>query len=251
MNSKKNADFVFGTQSVLETLRSDKDVERIFIQRSARNESIGDVIRLARELNVPVSQVPIEKMNRITRKNHQGAIAFVSSILYSSLDFVITQAYEDGKVPLIIVLDQVTDVRNFGAIARTAECAGVDAIVIPSLGSAQINSDAMKTSSGALNFIPVCREESLEDAITYLKESGLRVFACSEKATKTLHEVDLKVPAVIMMGNEEKGISKEFLKMSDEHIGIPMFGKVSSLNVGVATAVITYEAVRQRIEIGE
>ncbi len=247
MNSKKNADFVFGTQSVLETLRSDKDIEKILVQRNVKNEAIGEIIRLAKDLNVPVAQVPVEKMNRITRKNHQGIVAFVSSVLYSSLDNVITRAYEEGKVPFIIILDQVTDVRNFGAIARTAECAGVDAIVIPSKGSAQINGDAMKTSSGALNFIPVCREEYLRDAITYLKESGLQIFACSEKATKTVYQADFTVPTAIMMGNEEKGISPAFLEMSDEHITIPMFGQVSSMNVGVATGVITFEAVRQRI----
>ena len=247
MESNTSADYIFGTQSILETLRSEKDVEKILIQRNVKNDSINEVIYLAKQLNVPVVQVPIEKMNRITRKNHQGAIAFVSSILYSSLDNVITRAYEEGRVPFVIILDQVTDVRNFGAIARTAECAGADAIVIPSKGSAQINGDAMKTSSGALNFIPVCREEYLKDAISYLKQSGLQIFACSEKATKTVYQVDLTVPMAIMMGSEEKGISPAFLQMSDEHIKIPIFGKVESMNVGVATGVIAFEAIRQRI----
>ena len=247
MESNTSADYIFGTQSILETLRSEKDVEKILIQRNVKNDSINEVIYLAKQLNVPVVQVPIEKMNRITRKNHQGAIAFVSSILYSSLDNVITRAYEEGRVPFVIILDQVTDVRNFGAIARTAECAGADAIVIPSKGSAQINGDAMKTSSGALNFIPVCREEYLKDAISYLKQSGLQIFACSEKATKTVYQVDLTVPMAIMMGSEEKGISPAFLQMSDEHIKIPIFGKVESMNVGVATGVIAFEAIRHRI----
>lgn len=247
MESKTSADYIFGTQSVLETLRSDKDVEKILIQRNVKNDTISEIIAQAKELNVPVVQVPIEKMNRITRKNHQGVIAFVSSILYSSLDHVITTAYEEGRVPLVIILDQVTDVRNFGAIARTAECAGVDAIVIPSKGSAQINGDAMKTSSGALNFIPVCREEYLKDAITYLKQSGLQVVACSEKGDKTIFQADFTVPTAIMMGSEEKGISPAYLQLSDEFVKIPMFGKVSSMNVGVATGVITFEAIRQRI----
>lgn len=247
MESKTSADYIFGTQSVLETLRSDKDVEKILIQRNVKNDAISDIIAQAKELNVPVVQVPIEKMNRITRKNHQGVIAFVSSILYSSLDHVITTAYEEGRVPLVIILDQVTDVRNFGAIARTAECAGVDAIVIPSKGSAQINGDAMKTSSGALNFIPVCREEYLKDAINYLKQSGLQVVACSEKGDKTIFQADFTVPTAIMMGSEEKGISPAYLQLSDEFVKIPMFGKVSSMNVGVATGVITFEAIRQRI----
>lgn len=247
MESKTSADYIFGTQSVLETLRSDKDVEKILIQRNVKNDTISEVIAQAKELNVPVVQVPIEKMNRVTRKNHQGVIAFVSSILYSSLDHVITTAYEEGRVPLVIILDQVTDVRNFGAIARTAECAGVDAIVIPSKGSAQINGDAMKTSSGALNFIPVCREEYLKDAITYLKQSGLQVVACSEKGNKTIFEADFSIPTAIMMGSEEKGISPAYLDLSDEFVKIPMFGKVSSMNVGVATGVITFEAIRQRI----
>lgn len=247
MESKTSTDYIFGTQSVLETLRSDKDVEKILIQRNVKSDTISEIIDQAKELNVPVVQVPIEKMNRVTRKNHQGVIAFVSSILYSSLDNVITTAYEEGRVPLVIILDQVTDVRNFGAIARTAECAGVDAIVIPSKGSAQINGDAMKTSSGALNFIPVCREEYLKDAITYLKQSGLQVVACSEKGDKTIFQADFTVPTAIMMGSEEKGISPAYLQLSDEFVKIPMFGKVSSMNVGVATGVITFEAIRQRI----
>jgi 23S rRNA (guanosine2251-2'-O)-methyltransferase len=188
----------------------------------------------------------LEKLNRITRKNHQGAIAFVSAIHYAKLENVIADTFEKGEIPFILILDRITDVRNFGAIARTAECAGVHAIVLPSRGAAQINADAMKTSSGALNFIPVCKEDSLIQTIDFLQNSGLRVVACTEKAKSTIYEIDYKDPIAIIMGSEEDGITDEIIRKSDEIAKIPQTGQVGSLNVSVAAGVIIFETVRQR-----
>lgn len=239
-----NKEFVFGIQSVLETLRSGKEIDRLLVQRELGSVEILD---LAKEKGVQVQKVPLEKLNRITRKNHQGAIAFVSAIHYAKLDNVIADTFEKGQVPLILVLDRITDVRNFGAIARTAECAGAHAIVIPSRGAAQINADAMKTSSGALNFLPVCKEENLISVVEFLQNSGLKVIACTEKTKKSIYQMDLKEPLAFIMGSEEDGISDELLRKVDELASIPQTGQVGSLNVSVAAGVIIFEAVRQRI----
>ncbi len=238
-----NKDIVFGVQSVLETLRAGKEIDKILIQRELGSIEVTEFARLR---GIPVQKVPTEKLDRITRKNHQGVIAFVSAINYVKLENVVAGIYEKGEVPLLLILDRITDVRNFGAIARTAECTGVHGIVIPTKGAAQINADAMKTSSGALNFIPVCREDNLADTIKYLKDSGIQVVACTEKVYKSIYELDFNVPTAIVMGSEEDGISEELLKKADELASIPMSGKVGSLNVSVANGVILYEAVRQR-----
>lgn len=237
------ADMVFGVQSVMETLRSGKEIERLLIQK---DQLMPDLQKLAVELQVPLAKVPIEKLNRITRKNHQGVICFVSPIRYVPVHNVLTQVFEEGKTPLFLMLDRVTDVRNFGAIARTAECAGAQALLVPFKGGAQVNSDAMKTSSGALNYLPVSREGSILDTLHYLRDSGLQVVACTEKGEDNLYDVDFTVPTVIIMGSEEDGISEQLLKLSDHKVRIPLLGQVESLNVSAATAVIMYEAVRQR-----
>jgi 23S rRNA (guanosine2251-2'-O)-methyltransferase len=238
-----NKEIVFGIQSVLETLRSGKEIDRLLVQRELGHTEILD---LAHEKGIQVQKVPVEKLNRITRKNHQGAIAFVSAIHYAKLENVIADTFEKGQIPLVLILDRITDVRNFGAIARTAECAGVHAIVIPSKGAAQINADAMKTSSGALNFIPVCREDSLLQTVDFLQNSGLRVVACTEKGKNSMYGVDYTGPTAIVMGSEEDGISDEIIRKSDELAVIPQSGQVGSLNVSVAAGVIIYETVRQR-----
>lgn len=238
-----SADMVFGIQSVTETIRSGKEIERLLIQREL---GMNEIQKLATDLGIPYQKVPVEKLNRLTRKNHQGVICFVSPIRYAPLDNVMPQIYEDGQTPFLLMLDRVTDVRNFGAIARTAECAGIQAIVVPAKGGAQINADAMKTSSGALNYIAVCRENSLKEATTFLTDSGLQVVACTEKATDSIYDVDFTHPTVIIMGSEEDGISPELMNMVDRQVKIPLVGKVDSLNVSAAAAVILYEAVRQK-----
>lgn len=246
VNTEHTKDFVFGTQSVLEALKSDNEIDRIYIQKGLHGDILKEIASVSRSRNVPLQYVPIEKLNKITRKNHQGAICFISPIIYSSVENIIETCYSSGKDPFIIILDRVTDVRNFGAIARTAECCGVDAIVIPDRGSAQINSDALKTSSGALNHIPVCRSANLKLGIKFLKDSGLKIVGCTEKTDNPLYETDLTGPMAIVMGSEENGISEEYLKLCDMRSKIPINGKIGSLNVSVAAGVILYEVVRQR-----
>ncbi|MBO9700040.1 MAG: 23S rRNA (guanosine(2251)-2'-O)-methyltransferase RlmB [Sporocytophaga sp.] len=246
-NSPQNkSELLFGIRPIIEAIEAGKEIDKILIQKEQSSPLMNELLQAAFHHKVPVQRVPVEKLNRITKKNHQGAICFMSSIVYASLDNVISDCFQSGAVPLILVLDRITDVRNFGAIARTAECMGVHAIVIPAKGAAQINSDAVKTSAGALNHIPVCREESLMKTIKYLKESGLSVVACTEKAQKTIADAVYNDPVAIVMGSEEDGISDEIIKKADEIVRIPMVGKIGSLNVSVAAGMILYEAIRQR-----
>lgn len=238
------ADFVFGIQSVLETLRSGKEIDKLLVQRELGNL---EVLEFARMRGIPVQKVPTEKLDRITRKNHQGVIAFVAAVNYAKLENIVADVFERGLTPLILLLDRVTDVRNFGAIARTAECAGVQAIVVPVKGGAQINADAMKTSSGALNFLPVCREDTLTQTVRYLQESGIHVVGCTEKVGKTIYELDFTIPTALILGSEEDGISDELLRLADELASIPIQGRVGSLNVSVASGIALYEVIRQRM----
>jgi 23S rRNA (guanosine2251-2'-O)-methyltransferase len=244
---EQNKELVFGIRPVIEALQSGKDVEKILVQRDLSGSLLTELLQLASKIRVPVLKVPIEKLNSITRKNHQGVVAHISPIIYASIDNILSETFGQGKTPLLLILDRVTDVRNFGAIARTAECLGVNGIIIPSRGSAEINSDALKTSAGALNYIPVCREDNLKITIDYLKESGLRIVGCTEKADKLVYQTDLTGPLAIIMGSEENGISGEYLKKTDEKVKIPQAGKVESLNVSVATGIILSEVVRQRL----
>lgn len=239
-------ELIFGIRAIIEAIKSGKEIDKVLIQRDLSNALIKELYDTAKEHNVPVSKVPVEKLNQITFKNHQGAISYISAVKYYKIDDIVHAAYSKGETPFIVVLDRITDVRNFGAISRTCECAGVHGILIPEKGAAQVNSDAMKTSSGALNFIPICREGNLASSIKFLKESGLQIVACTEKAEKTLYEVDLKGPIALVLGSEEDGISNELLKGSDHLVKIPIFGKIDSLNVSVAAAVVSYEVVRQR-----
>lgn len=241
-----STDYLYGTRAIIEAIRAGKEFENIFIQRNLQNDLARDALTIIKKAGIPFSLVPVEKLNRITRKNHQGFIGFISAITYASIDHIITTAYESGQAPFILVLDRITDVRNFGAIARTAECAGMHAIVIASKGSAMITGDAVKTSAGALHHIPVCRHTNLKTVITYLKENGLFVLACTEKSVIPIHEIDLDRPLAIILGAEENGISPECLKLSDVRGMIPVNGKIKSLNVSVAAGIVVYEALRQR-----
>jgi len=246
MHSDTKSDFIYGTRAIIEAIESGKELDKLFIQKDAKNELTGELLKLCRDMSVPSQRVPIEKLNRITRKNHQGAIAYLSAVTFSSLDNLISEAYQKGENPFFIILDRITDVRNFGAIARTAECAGANGILIPSRGSAQIGSDAMKTSAGALNYMPVCRADNLKVTLKDLKDNGIQVIACSEKAEQTIYEMDFSVPVALLMGSEEDGISPEYLKLCDGHAKLPILGRIESLNVSVATGVISYEVIRQR-----
>jgi len=244
MQHKK--DFVFGLQSVLETLRSDLEIEKLLISRGTKSPGTKEAVQLAKERGIPITEVPKEKLDRTTRKNHQGIICFISAIQYFDLDGIISDCFSSGKSPLLLVLDGITDIRNLGAISRTAECAGVNAIVVPKKGSAQITSDAMKTSSGALNHIKVCRVDNLTKTIKHLNNSGISTIACTEKTTDSIFKQDFEVPCAIIMGSEEDGISTDNLKVCSHRGSLPMYGEIGSLNVSVAAAVAIYEAVRQR-----
>lgn len=239
---------IFGTRSVIEAIRAGKEIDKIFIQKGLQNDLIAELNLEMKNHHLAPARVPVEKLDRLSKKNHQGVIAFLSEIEFKSLDNVISEAFAKGENPFILVLDRITDVRNFGAVARSAECAGAHAIVIPARGAAAVNSDAVKTSAGALHHIPVCRENSLKFVIKVLKESGVRVIACTEKTEQNLFKTDLTGPVAILMGSEEDGISPELLEMADEKAKIPMFGKIESLNISVAASICLYECVRQRAE---
>lgn len=238
---------IFGIRAVIEAIKSGKEIESLYIQRGLTGGIILELRSLLTENNITFQLVPIEKLNRLTPKNHQGAVAFISPITYEKIENIIPAIYERGEVPLILMLDGITDVRNFGAIARTAECAGVHALVVPSKGSAQVNPDAIKTSAGALYKIPVCRHENLLRTAKFLQESGLQLVACTEKTNDYLYKPDYTVPTTIILGSEENGISTDLMRISDHLAKIPMFGEIESLNVSVSAGILLYEAIRQKI----
>ncbi len=247
MEKQKPAkDYIFGIRAIIENIVAGQEFDKILVQKGLRNNLMRELIQTARTYSVPYSQVPVEKLNRITRKNHQGAIAFISVVQYASLDNIINACYQEGREPFLLILDRITDVRNFGAIARTAECAGIDAIIVPSRGGAAINADAMKTSAGALGHISVCRSDDLKSTFKYLQDSGIRAIACTEKTDKSIYDLDLTGPVALVMGSEEDGISPEYLKLCEARGRIPMSGNIGSLNVSVSAGIITYEVVRQR-----
>lgn len=239
-------DMIFGIHAVLEAIEAGKDIDKILIRKELQGELANELFTALSGKNIPIQRVPIEKLNHLTQKNHQGVIAFTASIEYQHINDIIPTLYEQGKNPFIVVLDGITDVRNFGAIVRTCECAGVHAIVVPTRGSAAANGDAVKTSAGALHHLPICRENQLTDTIQYLKNSGLRIIGATEKARKSYNQVDYNDPVVFVMGAEDTGISAEIVKMCDETVAIPILGNIGSLNVSVAAGILLYEAVRQR-----
>jgi 23S rRNA (guanosine2251-2'-O)-methyltransferase len=237
---------IYGIRAVMEAIQAGNDLEKVFIQANLKGDLLTELRELIRQQKVPFSKVPVEKINRFTLKNHQGVVAFVSPVKYQPLDELIARTFESGQTPLFILLDGVTDVRNFGSIARTAECSGVHGLVIPTQGSAQVNADAVKTSAGAFNYLPVCREPNIVQAAAYLQSSGLRLVACTEKAGGTFDKVDLTGPTCLVLGAEDVGISPELLRMADEQAKIQLKGKIASLNVGAAAAMVLYEVIRQR-----
>ena len=237
---------VFGIRAVMEAIDSGKEIESLFVQRGLSGPLFAEFKALVKEHNISFQQVPIEKLNRITRKNHQGIIAVISPITYQDIEDLLPVIYEKGETPLLLMLDGVTDVRNMGAIARTAECAGVHAIIVPKKGSAEINPDAIKTSAGALYKIPVCRQDSLSRVARFLIDSGVQLVVSTEKTKESIYDVDYTTPSCIIMGAEDVGVSDDLIRISDKLAKIPMFGEIGSLNVSVSAAVVIYEAVRQR-----
>ena len=244
--AQKFDNIIFGLHPIEEALLEHKDIDKIMVSRDERKPDYVEVRKLAKRNGIFVQEVPKEKLNRITMKNHQGIIAFTSPIEFQSIENLLPHLYEQGKSPLLLALDGVTDVRNFGALARTAECAGVDAVIIPQKGGAPINGDAVKTSAGALLKIPVSKSKSLINTLKFLKDSGLQIISCSEKGTDTIYEAEYDVPTVLVMGGEDEGVSGDIIKLSDKVTQIPMQGTINSLNVSVAGAIIMFEAARQR-----
>ncbi len=242
----ENSDLVYGTRAVIEAARSGRQLERVFLQSGVTNDLMKELVGTLKERKVPFSWVPAEKLNRLTTRNHQGAVALVSAVQYADLQGVIDHAYANGRAPFLLLLDRITDVRNFGAVARTCECFGLDAIVLEEKGNAPVTADAVKTSAGALNHIPVCKVGSLRQTIRDLRNNGILVVACTEKAADPLFQADLSGPLALLLGSEEDGISESLLKEADRLLQIPMLGKVASLNVSVAAGIAMYEGLRQR-----
>jgi 23S rRNA (guanosine2251-2'-O)-methyltransferase len=247
----EKTEMIYGTRAVIEAIKAGKEIEKVMIQSSLANDLIKELISTAREKQIPYTFVPQEKLKKFSTKNHQGVICILASVTYASLDNLIDHAYSEGREPFLLILDRVTDVRNFGAIARTAECAGVDGIVIGEKGNAPITGDAMKTSAGALNHLAICREKDLKKTMKFLRENGIRIIACTEKAGNSIYDVEVSGPVAIIMGSEEDGIADALLRDADELVKIPMKGKIGSLNVSVATGVAIYEIVRQRTTINK
>jgi len=244
--NKDNQNYIYGIRPIIQAIESGKTIDKLFIQKGLHNELFAKLWKLVRFRRINYKHVPLEKINRLTKKNHQGVFAFISPIEFHNIEDVIPMLYEDGKTPLILVLDRITDVRNFGAITRTAECAGVNAILIPEQNSAAINADAMKTSAGAMHKATICRTWNLKLALQFMKESGIQIIACTEKSKTNIYQASYTSPTAIIIGSEEDGVSPEFLKICNSSAKIPMFGEISSLNVSVAAGIILYEATRQR-----
>lgn len=239
-------EMIFGIRAVIEAIEAGKEIDKILVKRDIQSELSRELFAALKGTLIPVQRVPVERLNRITRKNHQGVIAYISSITYQRTEDLVPTLFEEGKNPVFIMLDGVTDVRNFGAIARTCECAGVDAIIIPTNNSAKVNADAIKTSAGALHTLPVCREKNLTQTIHYLKQCGFHVVAATEKGDYNYTRGEYTTPVCIIMGAEDKGVSYDHLALCDEWIKIPMQGKIESLNVSVAAGILIYEVFRQR-----
>ena len=240
-------EMIFGIRAVIEAVEAGKEIDKVLVKKELQGDLAKELFSVLKDAGVLIQKVPIKRWNRITQKNHQGVVAFISSVTYQSLENLIPGLYEEGKVPLLVVLDGITDVRNFGAIARTCECAGVHAIVIPQRGSVTVNADAVKTSAGALHTLPVCRVRNLHEALRFLQNSGIRLVAATEKADQSYTEVSYTDPTAIILGAEDTGISADSLRICDQMVKIPQFGTIGSLNVSVAAGVMIYEAIRQRM----
>lgn len=248
--TEKN-EMIFGLRAVLEALEAGKEIDKLLVKKDLQGDLAKELFAALKGTDIPVQRVPIERLNRITRKNHQGVIAYISAITYHKSENLVPGLFEEGKNPFFLMLDGITDVRNFGAIARTCECAGVDAILIPATHSVSANADAIKTSAGALHKIPVCRERNLTDTLHYLKKSGFRLIAATEKGDYNYTKADYTGPVCIIMGAEDKGVSYDNLALCDEWVRIPMRGTIESLNVSVAAGILIYEAIKQRTNESE
>jgi 23S rRNA (guanosine2251-2'-O)-methyltransferase len=237
---------IFGIRPVIEAIEAGKQIEKIYLKQSAAGDLFHQLARLIKQHNIFVQRVPVERLNRITQKNHQGVVALCAAVELADFETTIENIMQTVKNPLAVILDGVTDVRNFGAIARSAECAGIQVLIMPAKGAAPINADAIKTSCGALNIIPVCKVPNLKAAVFYLKSAGFQIVAATEKAEKPYYDANYVKPTAIVMGAEDTGISRANIELCDEQVKIPICGKINSLNVSAAASILMYEALRQK-----
>ncbi|MFD2551819.1 23S rRNA (guanosine(2251)-2'-O)-methyltransferase RlmB [Bizionia sediminis] len=243
----ENNTLIFGLHAVMEAIQANNTIEKVYVQKGLQGAISKELELLLRKEKINTSYVPVEKLNKLTTNNHQGVVAQISPVSYINLETLVTQVSESGKTPLFLLLDQVSDVRNFGAIIRTAECTGVNGIIIQKKGNAPINGDTIKTSAGAVFNIPICRVDHIKDAMFYLQSSNISVVAATEKTNNTLYDIDFKVPCAIIMGSEGRGINPSILKLADYKAKLPLLGSIESLNVSVACGAFLYEVVRQRL----
>ncbi|MEO4006390.1 23S rRNA (guanosine(2251)-2'-O)-methyltransferase RlmB [Flavobacterium supellecticarium] len=237
---------IFGIRAIIEAVNAGKEIDKVFIQKEAQGDLMQELMKTLKKNSINFSYVPIEKLNRLTSNNHQGAVASIAPVSFYSLESLVESVIEKSEKPLFLILDQLSDARNFGAIIRTAECTGVDGIIIQKQGSAPVNGDTVKTSAGAVFNVPICKVDHIKDAIFYLQGSGVKTVAATEKTESLLYDIDLSGPLAIIMGSEDKGVNPSVLKIVDEKAKLPMFGTISSLNVSVACGAFLYETVRQR-----
>nr|WP_317632588.1 23S rRNA (guanosine(2251)-2'-O)-methyltransferase RlmB [uncultured Flavobacterium sp.] len=240
-------DQIFGIRAIIEAINAGKNIDKVFIQKEAKGDLMQELFKTMKAKNINFSYVPVEKLNKLTRNNHQGAVASISPIEFYSMEQLVQKVQESGKTPLFLILDQLSDARNFGAIIRTAECTGVNGIIIQKQGAAPVNGDTVKTSAGAVFNVPICKVDHIKDAVFFLQASDIKTVAATEKTENNIYDIDFKAPIAIIMGSEDKGVNPSVLKIVDHKAKLPMFGTISSLNVSVACGAFLYEAVRQRL----
>lgn len=236
---------IFGIRPIIEAIENEIQIDKVLIQKGLKGNLFNDLKELIKLHKISCQYVPIQKINRLTKKNHQGVYAFISPVSFYSTEEIVMDLYDKGQTPKILILDRISDVRNFGAIVRSAECLGIHAVIIPEKGAAQVNSDSIKTSAGALLKIPICKEKSLVNTIKNLKQNGLEIIACTEKSSIPVYKHSFNKPFAIIMGSEKDGISSDILKLSDVKLKIPLKGSIESLNVSVATGIILFEASKK------
>lgn len=247
----KNQTQIFGIRAIIEAVNANESIDKVFLQKGLKGELFSELESLLNRKSINKSYVPVEKLNRLTKNNHQGAVAQISPIEFHEMETLVLNVMESGKTPLFLLLDQISDVRNFGAIIRTAECTGVDGIIIQKKGGAPVNGDTIKTSAGAVFKVPICKVDHIKDAVFYMQASGIKVIAATEKTNDTLYDVSLTEPCAIIMGSEGRGINPSTLKVVDAKAKLPLLGDIESLNVSVACGAFLYEAVRQRLTIDD
>jgi 23S rRNA (guanosine2251-2'-O)-methyltransferase len=238
---------IFGIRAIIEAINAKKEIDKVFVQKDAQGDLMQDLMKTMKRNNINFSYVPVEKLNRLTPNNHQGAVATIAPISFVSIETLVETVIETGKKPLFLILDQLSDARNFGAIIRTAECTGVDGIIIQKQGSAPVNGDTVKTSAGAVFNVPICKVDHIKDAIFYLQGSGIKTVAATEKTEHHIYDINLNEGIAIIMGSEDRGVNPSVLKIVDEKAKLPMFGSIESLNVSVACGAFLYETLRQRM----